>query len=181
MLIDKLSTDKTAAIYTNSEDTDLFLVGKILAVTDELTAISMVSPYGRYDGIRVLRSELIFEIEEESEYLKMLQLLYSDASSSADSNIFTSDSPYLDLLRHALKEQKIISVELLESGSYNAIGFVKEIDDDVVTIQVVDSYGREDGIVHFSVNDITELQYNSEDEQRTNAYWQLRRNGRQTQ
>ena len=80
-----------------------------------------------------------------------------------------------------MKEQKIISVELLESGSYNAIGFVKEIDDDVVTIQVVDSYGREDGIVHFSVNDITELQYNSEDEQRTNAYWQLRRNGRQPQ
>ena len=108
-------------------------------------------------------------------------LLYSDASSSADSNIFTSDSPYLDLLRHALMEQKVISVELLESGSYNAIGFVKEIDDDVVTIQVVDSYGREDGIVHFSVNDITELQYNSEDEQRTNAYWQLRRNGRQPQ
>ena len=60
----------------------------------------------------------------------------------------------------------IVSVELNNSGIDDVVGTVEEINDGICKILTVDEYGEKDGVAYFIINEVSQLCFESSDEQR---------------
>ena len=69
-LIDK---NKLYAIYSNVNDSSKFDVGFVLAHDKEWILYELVSPEGNHDGYRIIKSEAIIRLMEDTLYLKRLK------------------------------------------------------------------------------------------------------------
>ena len=69
-------------------------------------------------------------------------------------------------LNMLLKEKIIISIELLDSGIYDIIGFVEEISGNICKIGQVNDDGQSDGVTYIRIQDITQISADSLDERR---------------
>ena len=58
------------SIYSNFDDTEKFIYGKVLCVNEDEVLIYMLSPNGDYDGILVQQTADIFRVEYGGDYEK---------------------------------------------------------------------------------------------------------------
>lgn len=164
ILSEMCSSGKRISIYTNMQDTNKFHYGTIVAVNAEEIAIKMISPNGNYDGVIVMSTDLVYRIEVDSKYdIKMKKLCPKFESDFYRENI---DPIHIkeSLLSIALKAKKIVSLELIESGYNDVVGFIEEINDKYCKIKEVDEYGGEYGFSIIMIKDITKICYDSEEE-----------------
>lgn len=159
-------TKNFVSIYSNLEETEKFIYGKILCVNEDEILIYMLSPNGNYDGMLVQQTPNIFRIEYGGEYESKMKLLSSnydlpDFDFPADeSNIG------LSMLRNVLNNKKMVSIELLSSGIYDIVGIVEKIDETTCKIKQYNDYGFEDGYSIINLDDITKICCDSEEELR---------------
>lgn len=166
VLKDFCKQGKNASIYTNMHDTNKFYYGRILAVNENEVLVYMFSKNGIFDGIMLKPISAVFRIEIDGQYETKMQKLISYSSPVPFDEELNPLNLKDSLLQIALKTQKIVSIELLNSGYNDIVGFVKEIQGDFCKIQVVDEYGLEDGQSFIDSADITQIHYASEDEDR---------------
>lgn len=165
---------KPASIYTNREETNKFHYGYVLAVNESVLAIHTLSADGDSDGILVIPTDFVYRVAIDGLYdQKMKKLCSADlpvplAGKIDPCNIKES------LLQAAVETQQIISVELIHSGYSDIFGFVKAIQNDRCKIREVDDYGFEDGDSYVMLDDITQIRYASEDENRIRRLWEKR-------
>lgn len=170
-LIELKKQNKNISIYC-CEDNSKFTYGKILSVNDYEFALLMYTPYGKFDGIIVKKIDDITRIEYDGQYDQKMQKVLSrnlDAENYCiDDSLITSS-----ILELSLKFNKIVSVELLNSGYDNVVGFVDEICDNKCTIKLIDEYGYEDGYSFILISDITQVMFDGERENLFLKLWKI--------
>ena len=167
--------NKYISIYTDIDDTTRFMFGKLLGCDDTYFLVSSFTPTGKNDGIVVKLISDIIKIELDGQYSKKMMELISDDNEVFD--ISDYDDIVYSVLSDAKNNNRIISIELSESGNEDVIGLPVEISDNICKTLLIDQYGYDDGYALFDVRDITQISAFSEHE---NSLEKLRNQLRET-
>lgn len=167
------STQKTVSIYTNGDETDKFNFGKVIALNDEQIAVQMISPNGEYDGVIVMNIEKVIRIETDGQYELKMQKLCSLTKPLLPNVNLANENIFESAMLSSIKDHCIVSVELLDSGYIDIVGYVKKIENGQCEIKQVDEYGADDGFSCFSIDDVTQICFASEDERRIEKLYEL--------
>lgn len=152
------------SFYSNTTDTEKFSVGFVRAISDEFVLLAHVTTTGYYDGFLLKTLESIFEIKHSGKYEKKLADLYRLQKQNHPDISISYDSLSISILTHALEKGLIISLGLFNSGLDDIQGYVMEICDDFLKIELIDDYGENDGIATLNICDITHVVCDSENE-----------------
>lgn len=147
---------KLIGVYTNLQDLSKFDVGVALAVDDDFLILSSVSKYGKLNGLLLIELDSVVRIDEDSVYLRKINALMRYYNEKPD--VFTADQ-YLvySLLEFCHTNNRIAAIDLLDSGTYDAVGFVDELDTERCIIKQVSEFGKNDGISTILLADITSI------------------------
>lgn len=156
--------NKYISIYMNRNIPANFVYGRVLSVDEDYIVVYLIAPNGKYDGVLVKETCEIFRIEEECQYSERMQKLIDKEECDRFPFVLECHNVVNELIQIAKDTQKIISLELLNSEENDVVGFVENIDGDLCTIKQIDLYGQVDGYSYISMNDITQISYDSEDE-----------------
>lgn len=173
LLADLCLNKSMVSVYTDFSETDKFHFGRILAVNEREIAIHMLSPDGEDDGIIVMNVNNVFRIEENGEYSEKMKKLYSTKQIPEYILDIKNDDIKKAVVMYAFQNKLIASIELIDSGVNDIVGFVEALDDSMCKFRQVDDYGYEDGFSYVSVDDITMVTVLSQDEKRVQTLWQL--------
>lgn len=174
-MIDKLfelkELKKYVSLYTNEEDTSKFIFGKIMYVNTDYVVIYMIAPDGNYDGILVKDIDSVMRIEFDDIYSEKMIKLIDESRLPKFDLLIENKGILISILKKFKDEHKILSIELLHSESDDVVGFVESIDEKSCMIKQVDLYGHENGFSYVFLNDITQISYDSNDEQIILKLW----------
>ena len=168
-----LVSGETALIYTDDQNTAKFHYGIICGVNDTEVSINMFNQSGNYDGIIMISSDMVYRIEIDGQYHKKMEKLCSKTTKSFE--MLDNDNIKNSLLNLALETQKIVSLELMNSGCYDIVGFLSDLNNRICQIKVIDEYGLEDGKAFVLTDSITKICYDSEDENNILKLWEINR------
>lgn len=157
---------KRCCIYTDYDDMNKFCFGSVLAVNEKEIAIHLISPDGDDDGIVVMNTDDVIRVEVDGKYSEKMEKLCHGNVFNQYNLTDIADSILLSILSLANAQKQIVSVELLDSGYDDVIGFVESLEREVCVIKQIDEYGQEDGYSYISINDITQVSYSTQDEKR---------------
>lgn len=169
-------SQKMVSIYTDYQETNKFHYGVIIALNEKEVAIQMLSPDGESDGIIVMDVENVFRVEENGQYDEKMKKLCPNNPPPLLHEDLDENEIFESLLSIALIEKSIVSIELVDSGYNDIVGFVEAIEDGRCRVKQVNEYGYEDGFSFFLIRDITKITYLSQDEKRLMKLWQLSKN-----
>ena len=77
------------------------------------------------------------------------------------------------VLKISMDTEKVISIELLQSGYDDVCGIIRSIDNDICTVQQIDQYGYDNGVSYIRLNEITQLSLDPEDEHNIGVLWKV--------
>lgn len=166
-VLKKLKDEKIyACIHSDELSSSKFIYGKIIGVDENYYATTMVSPDGVYDGVVIkLISDIIY-LEQSNSYDGKMAKLMDSRGYTAKIEMINSDDVLLWGLEYSRNNCGIVSVELNNSGIDDVVGTVEEINDGICKILTVDEYGEKDGVAYFIINEVSQLCFESSDEQR---------------
>lgn len=133
----------------------------------------MISPDGEDDGITVMSVDDVIRVDTNGQYEEKMQKLCSKNANSFYDLSIEDEEILMAALLFAIKEKQMVSIELLNSGYNNIVGFVSTIDDGECKIEQVDEYGFADGTSYISYNDITRISISTKEEKRIVKLWML--------
>lgn len=159
--------EEFVSLYTNKMDTTKFMWGKILSVNENQVMIQSISPNGEQDGIQTKLLDSVIRIEIYSQYAEKMKKLLRDSTEYNNPVLHKTNENLFEVnLNFALKYNKIVSIELLNSGYNDIIGYVTDVNNGICKISQVDEYGNNDGISYIDIANITQISTDSIDEQR---------------
>lgn len=164
-------TKRPASIYTDHNSPNKFFYGYVAAVNENEAAIQMLLPDGGDDGLTVVSIDSVFRIEEKGQYEAKMNKLCVGRELPHYDDIFKSGDVKTDVLLYALREKRIVSIELRDSGYDDVTGFIEELRDGKCKIKQIDEYGENDGITYIFAVDITRVSAMSEDEKILEKLW----------
>ena len=164
-LLNQLSGQKQyACFYTNKEKTSSFIFGRVLGVNDKHIAVYMLSPDGEYDGLLIKRTSSIYRVDWDDQYTQeMTEKIKPDQLPSRELEL-RDDAFMKSLLSFAKSSNEIVSIELLDSGYDDIVGFVEEVRDETCVVQQVNRDGKPDGYSLLYMDDISQIECESQDE-----------------
>jgi hypothetical protein len=156
--------EKVALIYTNSLETQKFSAGIVSEVFDNEIIMSHFLPIGKYDGYIVKRIIDIFKVELDSKYNIKIMNLSKMNDAKHDKLRRVDENGFLTLLTYAFESEKVVTIEMFDSGNNDAQGFVERINDNHCTISLLDEYGERDGSAILNIENISHLSCDGDDE-----------------
>lgn len=166
ILFDLCKKKEFASFYTDKDNTDKFKFGSVIAVNEWEIAIEEITPDGDYDGITVMSTDRVIRVERGGLYAEKMHKLCCEKTPPDIDYHIDNDNIMLSLLHWALIAKKIISIELINSGYNDIIGYIDDIQDGQCIIKQIDEYGFDDGISYVMLDSITQIICLSQDEQR---------------
>lgn len=156
ILSDAKINKKIVSIYPDVDKTAKFNLGFIEDFSDDYVLLASISTNGKYDGYITVQRDDIFKIETDSEYIVYIETLYKIQEQSHSKKLPENTHILLKLLDFARENQSIVHVELCNSDLDNAIGFVSEIDDEILIHQIT-PFGEPNGSTYISLEHITSI------------------------
>lgn len=150
--------------YTDEEDTEVLSAGYISTCTDNEIIVLYVDPFGSDNGVAVKSIEDIIKVEYGGQYSNRLKKLNSLNNEMSKFYYIEKDNAFLSVLFYAQVNRKIVTLELLNSKNDDATGYVEAIDNNIVTVGLVDHYGVKDGQMIIDIQNITHLLCDSDEE-----------------
>lgn len=159
-----LAQKQYACFYTNKEKTSSFIFGRVLGVNDKHIAIYMLSPEGQYDGLLIKRTSSIYRVDWDDQYTQeMIEKIKPDQLPSRELEL-RDDALMKSLLSFAKNSKEIVSIELLDSGYDDIVGFVEQASDETCVVQQINRDGKADGYSLLFMDDISQIECESQDE-----------------
>ena len=159
-----LSQKQYACFYTNRDKTTSFIFGRVLGVNDKHVAIYMLSPDGEYDGLLIKCTSSIYRVDWDDLYTQeMKDKIKPDQLPSRELEL-QDDAFMKSLLSFAKQSDELVSIELLDSGYEDVVGFVEQVNDETCVVQQVNSDGKTDGFSLLFMDDISQIECESQDE-----------------
>ena len=166
------SEAKNVSIYTDRAKTSKFTFGSVLNIDKHYFALHMLTTDGQDDGLLIQPIERVYRIEQDGQYAAKMKKL-----AVHDTGVHYQLEDGANLIQAALLAAKkngwIVSIELLDSGYNDVVGFVQAVQPELCTICLVDAYGYDDGTATIRRQDITQVVCNSADEQRILRLWKV--------
>lgn len=170
-LYELLSQKTYTSVYFSPNNTKSFAFGRILSIDGTNVEIYLVSPNGDFDGILVKPIDDIFRVQNDGQYSDKMTRLMMDYVHEPEKYVLKCNNLFESVLSFASDNELIVSIELLNSGYDDVIGFVQEIKNGGCVIKQIDEYGAEDGISKMRICDITQVCCDSQDERRIERLW----------
>ena len=166
-IIDDLhKADSYVAVYDNSADISQFKFGKFLCINDSRFAMLLISPNGDYDGIVVNDTEKIFRVASSGRYHEKIRKLMNFSLESVPLPCFDPQCIDMSILMYAKELNRLVSIELYDSGYYDVVGLVENVSESVCQIHTINEYGERDGCSFVNLDSISKISCDSEDERR---------------
>ncbi|MGI6745677.1 MAG: hypothetical protein ACOX45_05980 [Acutalibacteraceae bacterium] len=177
MLIEELNRIKEQrgliSIYTDTNNTCKFTVGYVAGVSEQHFILALVTPTGEYDGFLLKELDSIYKITTDELYLnKLLKLI--NMKQTEFNMLFESNDLIEELLIFAQKRHKILSIELMNSGYDDCIGFIELINESMCKTQEINEFGKYDGISIVNLSDITQISCDDTDNRTRMTLYELR-------
>ena len=167
------NSNELAAFYADPNDITRFIFGKIIAIDDCYIAIQGFSTNGCADGIIVKPFQCISRVETGSKYCIRMKKLIKANSVIIQDNFIDNANILEAVLKISMDTEKVISIELLQSGYDDVCGIIRSFDNDICTVQQIDQYGYDNGVSYIRLNEITQLSLDSEDEHNIGVLWKV--------
>ena len=165
MLINLENKNNLVAIYTDEENPENFNVGFVAAINENDIIIKHVAPSGSYDGFILKKTAEIFQIEYEGGYINKIEKLYRLQTKRHSRFPISNTNLTTELLKFAIENKFVVSVELNNDGIMNAQGVVLDVNEDDLQIAQLDEYGNKDGYANLDVRSITRIDCDTDQEQ----------------
>lgn len=169
-LSDAMERQEIVSIYTNFKEPDLFSAGRISKLTPTVTVLDSLAPDGRSDGICARLTEDIYKVERQGRYAAKLQFLQlSNTSPDAAQKAVREDRQevtFQRILEIGRSMELVVSIWLSnDPDKYECrSGFLREIDGNQATMQVIGDFGEDDGFATVRVSDIKSINLGGVDE-----------------
>lgn len=126
-------------IYSTSEDS--FAVGYIIYQNSKRVFTHLVDDQGKLDGYLLFDKKMIDGIERNTEYLNKIEK-YMDfwgniSVGDSDNEIYKSEPDFIDLIKYANDNHKIITLSTSFDYYDSITGFVSSYDDQTVKIDAL--------------------------------------------
>ncbi len=151
-------------IYDDREDGTKFWVGYIAAYSDDYVVCGHITPSGLYDGFLLIDANRIFRVEFQSMEIKRTALLYKLKGQEHPEYVSTSENLALSLLKYAMERRYIVTIEQKDQVDNNVQGYVEGLEERSVRIKMYTKYGEPDGEALLSMEDISFLSCDSDDD-----------------
>jgi len=152
------------SIYDDPDNTENFSCGFISAINEEDVVIQHINPNGHYDGFILKKTSGIFQIGYQGLYQVKISKL-NNIQAKKHSEIQLNDDLKLSLLKYAKLNNFVVSLELNESGVMDIQGFVSELDEDNIVVNLLTEYGISDGISSTDIKCLSRIDCDTEQEQ----------------
>ena len=136
-MIDETMWGRVAQCHVDAENTECFLVGRIVWSNAQWVLMQMLAPHGRWDGIALCG-------EDAPAYPAM------------------GDDPRGEMLNHAQAHQLTAALEICGSGVDDVVGTVEDVRGGLVRVRQWTDDGEEDGESAVAVDAVTAIFVGSE-------------------
>ena len=171
---------KLIAFRTEKEEWGETIVGYVKEVTSQRVTINELDDYGMPIGITSFKIDALIDIVIEDKTLKCLEILEGKnkrLTRKECSTIWGNGCELREYLYDYKKNRKPITLFVAENENddTNVIGFVDEVDEKSVLIEMIDRYGELDGKILIPLETITGIRRESQEDI---ARWILYQNRR---
>lgn len=157
-------SDENVCLYSNSEDISGFTFGRFIACDDSFFAFEMVTPNGNPDGVLVKEIDKVYRVEKNSKYCRKMEIIMEACKCQMPDYSIDDHDVVGSIMEKAQSTKRVVSIELLNSGKEDIVGFVENLTTEQYVIRQYDEYGEEDGISYIKKEDISQISFDSEDE-----------------
>ncbi|MGE7758822.1 hypothetical protein [Peribacillus sp. NPDC097895] len=137
--------EELVELYADTNDLRKFGVAKILKVSDVFVVVANIASTGMYDGYSLLYMDSIHQMNVNTKYIKKIKKLYLEKKQNHIEFVDGNDDLLLSFLDFAHENNFMVSVELFNSGYGDVQGFIKNLEDDIFVISMVNEVGKLDG------------------------------------
>lgn len=153
-----VGTEELVEIYEDSDDTDKFEVGFVLAVSEDYYSLALIDAKGRPNGSFVGQFEEIVRLAVGTQYLTAIKLLH-ERQKQLEMNIKSPQiGPFehlLDLIRFAYDHRMMLCV----TADVEFYGFVKDYTSDHIELLEVNKSGIEDGTHFIDLDEVSRIDF----------------------
>ncbi len=159
--------NEIVSIFTDRNNADTWLSGFIESISKEHIILKHVSPEGKYDGFVARRLDDIFRLDFDGIYEHRLLKLYNTQKQFHE-DIFTNKEPncgnLFKLILQAARTWGLVVTISIDENQENIIGFVKELNSNIIAISKISYEGSNDGECSFYLSDIVSINCDTSDE-----------------
>lgn len=164
-----IKNKKFVSLYDDAGDLDSCAVGLLCRLTDTELLLMQVDENGWYDGYLSVLLENVHRLDAGGKYEHKLQNLYSlivqnkSTDSVSLSNIELKVSGInIGILEWSLTKDKLLKISIDQTNeSIGLIGKVVKIFEETVQCQMIDQYGKPDGVAEFYLSNIQKIYFDS--------------------
>lgn len=155
------------SVYDNKDDISSFYIGYVIEIFSDSMLILSLDEFGQEDGYILSRLVDIFKIEKDSIYLnKASSIIRMTNIPDTKFKVLKKD----DLLESGIdsiiakcnREKKLISIQSIYMDCIT--GFIKEYDEDFISIETYQNTGENNGIAIIKYEDIQSLAFDRSEE-----------------
>lgn len=156
---------KLCELYTDP-DSDYFAVGYVVACDSEYYLVETVTFEGRHNGFQCYLVDDLYKVQTDTRYLADIERLmnfYNYEYSRVDIPLVGRDV-LAQTLNYAKNHAKVCTIKPLNNYERRISGIVEDVDDEIVTVKMLEQSGRADGVCYVRTEDITSVSVGAEDE-----------------
>lgn len=142
-------------IHLDAVDPDSFLVGRLCWVDRTWFLMQDISSLGKWNGLVLYRQEDVISIEENTAYIEKLKKLIDLRGDTAPNIPDLLDSPLSKFLLYAQTQNTVLGLELCASGYRDVDGYVCSLANNILCVEQLDEFGRDDGRSYILLDSIT--------------------------
>ncbi len=154
-ICEKAMNDKSlVSIYTDRNETDSFLVGFVLASSEQFILIQSVSSDGLNDGLELCETKEIYRVDINGKYESKIMKLWKNANQEVVYKV-PQDITLASFAAYTQENNYMVSIETCNSELHDSFGLVENVAEDHIVIKGYDKYGAEDGLNYIKFDCIT--------------------------
>ena len=163
-----LRSGRLVSIHSNPDNLDACSVGYVDALTDTHVRLRSVTPGGRLVGYEVRPVEDVVKVEQGGEYLERVARL--EEAGAVFVEVEAPQGAKADLIRDTVEtamNTRQYATLSMPTWTEDLVGKVLAVTDLRVTLQLVDRFGKVEGVENIPWRDIDSVDYGTEEEQIT--------------
>ena len=157
MMIDETMWGRVAQCHVDAEDTECFLVGRIVWSNARWVLMQLLAPHGHWDGIALFAQADYQAVEVDTSYCQKLMKVVALRGEDAPAYPAMTDDPRGEMLNFAQAHQMTAALEINESGANDVIGTVDGVRGGLVRVHQWTDDGEEDGETAVALDAVTAI------------------------
>ncbi len=177
-ILNKSKTEKELIGIWQYDEGNGFLIGYVVDFNEDMVLFQHYTKYGKEDGITILQTDGIQNIDFDDEYVKAMECLikYSDIIHTQPEiklHLNLTEDWQSELIQQMVKNSEtIISLEI--NDSYYS-GYVTRASESDFVLRCVGKMGEDEGNVVYRIEDVTEFKIQDLDDRKKDLLYKWRK------